>query len=772
MLNKPRFKRCFNVEILEPDCVFLVSEKDSFLLKGRLYELLTPLLDGEHNVDEIVEEVIPYLLPEKASAQDFISAGAHVYHALMQMEQKGYIIESDNNILPYTLTAFCESLNVDPKYAYEQLQKTKVSVQTFGAVSKSEFIATLESLHIQVSESGDIEVVLSDDYLQEGLDICNQKNLQAKRPWMLVKPVGTIVWIGPIFGSPKAGCWDCLAQRLRWNRPVEEFIQKYKGISTYPPSSTLLPSTLQTALGIAATELFKWIVWGENKRLNGIIMTYDTLSLQTRNHILVRRPQCFSCGEFRLNQEPLPIILGSRKKTFVADGGHRSCLPEETLKKYQHLISPITGITTEIEKVFTGSDILNNTYVAKHFSSTINYSSIINNITKLDNFPASRQNVKGISAGKGKTELQGKVSALCEAIERYCGVFQGDEIRQKASYKQMGDKAIHPHILMNFSPEQYKKRQQWNGICASISQTIPEPFDEEQEIEWTPVWSLTESEFKYVPTAYCYFGYPQLVKANCWADSNGCAAGNTIEEAILQGFMELVERDSVALWWYNRLKRPKVDLDSFDEPYFQAIKNYYSSLNRDLWVLDITNDLHIPSFVAITRRTDREVEDIVLGYGAHFDAKIAILRAITEANQIIPAVLLANADGSTQYSLSSDKLALDWWKNATVKNQSYLVPDESLTPKVCDDYSYIYNDDLYQDVMACKQIVEKNNMEILVLEQTRPDIGLKVVKVIVPGMRHFWRRLGSGRLYEVPVKLGWLEKPLQENQLNPFSMWM
>jgi thiazole/oxazole-forming peptide maturase SagD family component len=82
-------------------------------------------------------------------------------------------------------------------------------------------------------------------------------------------------------------------------------------------------------------------------------------------------------------------------------------------------------------------------------------------------------------------------------------------------------------------------------------------------------------------------------------DSNGNAAGNSLEEAILQGFMELVERDSVALWWYNRIQRPAVDLDSFDEPYLQALRDYYQSQNYELWVLDITSDLNIPSFAAI-----------------------------------------------------------------------------------------------------------------------------------------------------------------------------
>jgi ribosomal protein S12 methylthiotransferase accessory factor YcaO len=57
----------------------------------------------------------------------------------------------------------------------------------------------------------------------------------------------------------------------------------------------------------------------------------------------------------------------------------------------------------------------------------------------------------------------------------------------------------------------------------------------------------------------------------------------------------------------------------------------------------------------------------------------------------------------------------------------------------------------------------------LVLDQTRPDLGLPVVKVIVPGLRHFWARYAPGRLFDVPVRLGWQSRPLAEEQLNcPF----
>jgi ribosomal protein S12 methylthiotransferase accessory factor len=86
---------------------------------------------------------------------------------------------------------------------------------------------------------------------------------------------------------------------------------------------------------------------------------------------------------------------------------------------------------------------------------------------------------------------------------------------------------------------------------------------------------LTRQAVRYVPTAFGYYDY--LLPEDhffCVACSNGCAAGNTLEEAVVQGFLELVERDGVALWWYNRARRPGVDLDSFAEPYLGRLQTF------------------------------------------------------------------------------------------------------------------------------------------------------------------------------------------------------
>lgn len=761
-----KFKDYFRVENVEAEATFLLTERNSALLYNDLFQLLSPLLNGERTIKEIVEEVRPHLLSESASESEELNALAQVHYALMQLEQGGYLVKGDD-ILPTDLAILGEHLGIHPKQTHSRLQGTKVAVSSCGSnLPISQFKTALESLQIQVSAraEADLEIVLTDDYLQDGLSAYNQQALDSSRPWMLVKPVGTVIWLGPIFVPGITGCWQCLAQRIRDNRPVEKFIQKRQNISTplTPPLASV--ATLQTALGMAATEVFKWIVRGENKQLEGVLVTHDTLTLKTQNHTLVKRPQCPECGtkvDRQLNSKPLPIVLGHRKKTSC--GGYRLFSPQATLNKYQHQISPITGVVRELQKIDRGTDLIH-TYVAKHHFATL-----------FDDLDALRLYTIGRSGGTAQTDLQAKCSSFCEAIERYSGVFQGDEIRYQGSYQQMGDKAIHPNVCLNFSPAQYQNRQEWNAGCSGFLgnwQKVPEPFDEVREIEWTPVWSFTHREFKYLPTAYCYYGYPNSSEPDCWADSNGCAAGNTLESAILHGFMELVERDAVALWWYNRLQKPQVDLDSFNEPYFQALKEYYQTLHRDLWILDLTSDLNIPAFAAISRRSDREVEDIIFDFGVHFDPKVAIYKALNGINKILHAVSASNLDGSTRYGSSMSEVAINWWKTATTANQPYLVPDRSLPAKSCADYPQLVSDDLLEDVMTCQQIIESKGMELLVLDQTRSDIGLKVVRVIVPGLRHFWKRWGGGRLYDVPVESGWLQEPVPEKELNPIPMWM
>ena len=221
-----------------------------------------------------------------------------------------------------------------------------------------------------------------------------------------------------------------------------------------------------------------------------------------------------------------------------------------------------------------------------------------------------------------------------EAIERYSGIFQGDEIRVTRRFTDFPPgEAIHPNDVLLFSDAQSRRDQA--PTTDQDEAPTPAPFDRSAEIEWSPVWSLRDERFKYLPTSLLYFFYRGRAGYRVHADSNGCAAGNTLEEAIVQGFLELVERDAYAIWWYNRLQRPEVDLGQFDDPYIRDLKTLLAETGRRVWVLDVTSDLGIPSFVTIAHWMENSQEFVDFGCGAHFDPRIALLRAMTELNQFL-----------------------------------------------------------------------------------------------------------------------------------------
>jgi ribosomal protein S12 methylthiotransferase accessory factor len=519
------------------------------------------------------------------------------------------------------------------------------------------------------------------------------------------------------------------------------------------------PAATSAALQLAALETVKAIGAGPGYPGAGRLITIDMTAMASEAHTLVRRPQCPRCGDPALGPErdPLPVIAQSQKKVFVADGGHRTVAPEVTLAKYAHHVSAITGAVTSITRMTVDDDDQLHVYVAGHAMAG-----------RADNLDKLRFVLMNKSGGKGASLNQARASGLCEALERVSGCYQGDEIRMQATFAELGDRAIHPNACLLFSDKQYREREPHN--VHPVTERIPDGLEERAQYDWTPVWSFTEQRFKYVLSAYCYYGYPQRPgPIPCWADSNGNAAGNTLEEAILQGFMELVERDSIALWWYNRVRRPAVDLTSFDDHFVQEMQWLYAKQQREIWALDISSDLGIPAIAAMARRIDGGAEEILLGFGAHFDARIALRRALTELNQSLHAVKTITGEDARQYRWEN-KTARAWWKTATLANQPYLAPTDGSHRRL-QDFPVSSSDDLRDDILRCQNLVEQRGMEMLVLDQTRPDIGLSVAKVIVPGLRHFWQRFAPGRLYDVSVQLGWMKEPLEEDDLNPIGMY-
>jgi len=726
----------------------VLGERGAQLFSGSVYTSMATLIGEGRTVDDIL-----------AAAPPSVSA-AEIYYALDRLEVRGVIRESSD--VPGVSAGFWDAVGADPAAAVHTAGQSRVKLAGIGAAGLDPLTRSLSALGVEVEledgEDCDVTIVLTEDYLHPDLAAINQARLQDGKPWLIARPTGSILWIGPLFRKGVTACWACMAHRVRAQRFAESYVQVCSnGSHPRAIASYSLPSTESAAAALVATEIIKWLAGAASPELETSLLTLDLATMSSERHPVVRRPQCPVCGDAgAATRPPQPISLQSRTKSFTSDGGFRSEPPETTLSRYSRHVSPLTGVVTHLAR----NPALASPVTPVYFAG-------LNAARRNDSIESLRDHFRGGSGGKGKTEAQAKAGAMAEAIERYSGIFDGSEPRIRASLEDLGAAAIHPNDCMRFSERQYAQPR---GASVHRFNRVPVPFDERAELEWSALWSLTFERFRYLPAAYCYYDYPLPAEQRfSWANSNGCAAGNSLEEAILQGFLELVERDCVAVWWYNRIIRPAVDLASFDEPYFAAFLGYYRSLHRDVWVLDLTADFGLPAFTAVSRSISGPTEELIMGFGCHLDPRLGILRALTEMNQFLPVVIARSSDPNASFD-TMDQDTLSWLTTATLATQPHLAP-ASGTTVAATDYKQFEHGDLKDDVEACVRIAAERGMETLVLDQTRPDIGLPVVRVVVPGMRPFWQRLAPGRLYDVPVALGWLPAPLAEEELNPVPVF-
>jgi bacteriocin biosynthesis cyclodehydratase domain-containing protein len=731
-----RFKSCYHVEILAPDQVYLFAEHQTFLLEGKVYVLLAPFLKEKN----LSAEDLASSLKDEAAPEE-------IYYALERLDVVGHL-EKTEEVLDQSFSAFCHLLQVSPEIALQKLKHTKIFVAgpEKTKIGFSHLLRTLEMVLVDCSEKADLTVALTEDYLQEDLIEFHNKSYARNQPWMLVKPVGQEVWIGPFFIPQETGCLHCLRTHLQRNRFEEAFLQRKAGAKTpFIISRGSLEVTRGFAYHLAAVEIFKWIILGKSAA-KGKLLSWKFLTNDLQEHQLTMLPHCSGCGTIKQTSFPNPPSLQSRKKVDVDDGGYRHCTPEATLQKNAHLVSPILGLVNSIAPSWS----TNRHSLIQVFRSGFNFRVCH---PQSDSLPPRRA-----SFGKGKSPIQAKASCLCEALERYAMIYQGTEFTMKASYRKIQEDAIHPKSFLLFSDAQYREWQ-LNDPDA-FKHAMYDTSHENEEIDWTPVWSLTQGRFKYIPTFFCYQGFlPTSARSN----PNGVATGNCLEEAMLHGLFELIERDSHAIWWYNGLDRPQVDLESFNDPYFHSSLELYRTLHRELWVLDISSDLKMPCFAAISKRIDKKEEEIFYGFGAHLDAKIAITRAITEMNQKLDWTFWEREEKEILHP--DDMRMHQWLTYATTKNLPFL--GQSKNRISASSYPKYQSTDLLKDLKHCQAILENAGMEVLMLDLSRPEINLSIVNMIVPGLRQVSANFAPGRIYDVPVKMGLLSTPKTENELYP-----
>ena len=570
-------------------------------------------------------------------------------------------------------------------------------------------------------------LVVADDYLAPELEAINRHALSELRPWILAKIVGEQIWLGPLFVPGETACWCCLAQRHRTLSPVEAYLDQRRRVSTVIAAPASVPRASLARLAAAVEQATN------GRSLDaGVVIRFDIVTGDISFETVERRPQCPACGDASL---------------------YRTQLERFDLARSRTAMTPPVAVAATISRINSSCDELIHVYAAAP-AAVYDASDAATLSTAL----------RYRCVGSGVTRADGMTAVIAETIERYSGTVHGDEPRIRASFDSLAERGIHPNACMLYSATQYATRR-LNSVRAEPTAMVPEPFDPGAAVDWTPVWSLTTNEIRFLPTAFLYRGAPTAAGAEmCVADTNGCAAGTSLGDSIVRGFLELVERDSIALWWYRRLQCPAVDFATIGSSYCRDVRAAYRAMGRELWLLDITTDLGVPAYAAVSCLTDDTApgREIMFGFGAHFDAERAAIHAVTEMNQLV-ASASARVDAGASPSPQFDR----WMKAATIDGQAHLTPHGMTSLRGSGDAC-----DTAECVDRCRAIVESRGMEFLVLDQSRADVALPVVKVIVPGLRPAAARFAPGRLYLTDRRDAGTLDECDEQSLNPVPFFL
>lgn len=230
-----------------------------------------------------------------------------------------------------------------------------------------------------------------------------------------------------------------------------------------------------------------------------------------------------------------------------------------------------------------------------------------------------------VAAAAGFTRSEAIEKALGEALERYALAFCDLDTVTFGSYDELSGKTecevYDPEKLFFFADAQYDEDRF--------------PFTRlkrDTRVGWAPAISLATGTECLFPAQMLFFGYqpqedePQI----CYSTSNGCAAGQSISQAVLKGCLEAVERDAVMLTWLRKISNPKIDLSS--SAFLQNLMDVHfarPNLNYNLLLADM--GVGIPTVIGIVLDSRNERCRFVMGAAADLDPEQAAVKALLES---------------------------------------------------------------------------------------------------------------------------------------------
>lgn len=363
------------------------------------------------------------------------------------------------------------------------------------------------------------------------------------------------------------------------------------------------------------------------------------------------------------------------------------------------------------------------------------------------------------ASGWGATFAEAAMKCCFEADETHFAQVIPHQDITRAAAADIAGRHIEPPDILLFGDEQYDSRssieQQADG-----DHIVPARWQRTRPLDWIRSYSSLGGEDAWLPAGLCFLGYPNAVEDGLPpADSNGLAVGENLKDAATRAFFETVERDAAAIWWYNQLPLPQIDLQSLDDEIVQQYADWSRAQNRQLRLLKLTLDLPVPVIVAIS--SHRGGGAVALGCAAAESWSKAARRAVGELAQC-EANLALLVDRSKRHGASGFSGAAQylhqWHLESDIRNSPHL-SGGALISELPQTTEISWN--------SCLQMCRDRNLEIFVVDLTQ-DYEHALVRVFVPGLRSTKPRFGGGRLYEVPIEMELVQRHPRTIHKNPF----
>lgn len=313
--------------------------------------------------------------------------------------------------------------------------------------------------------------------------------------------------------------------------------------------------------------------------------------------------------------------------------------------------------------------------------------------------------------GKGSSPIQAEASACMELAERFSffAFKNNNDNFIVGDYQQMRDDG-YPVLDPSRLLQSVHDTRHDVPFLEALLDGIP--------MQWTWATSLTTGVDTLIPFSW-FFAINEF---------NGPSAGNTYEEAALQGVSEVVERHVCALINHEKIATLIIDPTSVQDPVARDLLAKFARNNIELYLNDFSLDTGISTVgaLAIDRSTFPATSEIVFTAGTTPDPEKALIRAVTEVAQL-----------AGDFNSGSNYVASGLPKPLSMEEVGY-VTDSGLRTTIGQMPS-LADHNIKTEVENCVAALAKLDMEVFMLDATHPQLQIPAIYTIIPGA-HFRER--------------------------------